>query len=53
MSKLQSSFIKITIRYLCSPINFLHISEHYFLRTPLEGCICDLLNFLFSLIFIH
>ena len=27
--KLQSSFIEITIRHGCSPVNLLHISEHF------------------------
>ena len=36
--KLQSNFIEITLRHGCSPVNFLHISGHFFLRTPLSGC---------------
>ena len=48
--KLQNSFIKIALRYWCSPVNLLHISEHYFLSTPLKGCFRDLFKFLFSLI---
>ena len=38
--KLQSDFIETTLRHGYSPVNLLHIifSEHFFLRTPLEGC---------------
>ena len=34
--KVQSNFIEITLRHMCSPVNLLHI--HLFLRTPLDGC---------------
>ena len=37
----------IALRYGCSPVNLQHISEHLFIRTPLEGCFCCMLgNFL-------
>ena len=37
-TKLQSNFIEITLQHGCSPVNFLDLSEHFFLRTPLKGC---------------
>ena len=37
--KLQTNFIEITLRHGCSPVNLLHILEHFFLGTPLSGCI--------------
>ena len=30
--------LQITLRQGCSPVNLLHLSEHLFLRTPLDGC---------------
>ena len=33
-----SPTIEIAVQQGCSPVNLLHISEHLFLRTPLEGC---------------
>ena len=38
--KLQSNFIKITLRHGCSPVNLLCILEYLFLRKPLDGCAC-------------
>ena len=32
------NFIEITLRHGFSLVNLLHISEHLFLRTSLEGC---------------
>ena len=31
---------KMALRHGCSPVNLQHISEHCFLRTPLEGSFC-------------
>ena len=39
-TKLQSNFINVTLWQKCSPVNLLHISKHFFLRTPLAGCYC-------------
>ena len=39
--KLQRNFIEITCWHGCSPVNLLHISEHFFLGTPLRGCFCS------------
>ena len=36
--KLQSNFFEIALRYGYSPVNLLHISEHLFFRSPLDGC---------------
>ena len=36
--KLLCSFIEITFRHGCSPINLLHIFKYLFLKTSLEGC---------------
>ena len=36
-----NSFIETTLRHGCSPVNLLHISEHLFLRTPLDSCFCN------------
>ena len=36
MNKLQSNFIEITLRHGCSPVTLLYISEHLFLRTPVD-----------------
>ena len=36
-NKVGSNFIEVTLRHGCSPVNLLHISEHLFLRTPLEA----------------
>ena len=38
--KLQSNFNEITLRHGCSTVNLLHISEHLFLGTTLDGCFC-------------
>ena len=32
--------MEITLRHRCSPVNFLHISEHLFMRIPLKDCLC-------------
>ena len=37
-----SNFIEITLLHGCSPVNVLHIVEHLFLRTSLDGCFCIL-----------
>ena len=37
--KLQSSFIEITLRHGCSPVNLLYIFSTLSLRIPLEGCL--------------
>ena len=34
----KCNFNKIALRYGWSPVNLLHISEHLFLRTRLDGC---------------
>ena len=39
-SKFTEELSKITLH--SSPVNLLHISEHRFVRTPLEGCFCIL-----------
>ena len=36
--KLQSHFIKITLWHGCFPVNFCIFLEHFFLKTPLQGC---------------
>ena len=36
--KLQSNFIKITLRLKCSPVNLLHIFRNLSQETPLDGC---------------
>ena len=36
--KLLCSFIEITLRHGCSPVNLLHIFRTLFLGTPLGGC---------------
>ena len=33
-----NNFIEIALRHECSPVNLLHISEHLFQNTPLDGC---------------
>ena len=40
LMKLQSSFIEITLRHECFPVNLLNISGHPFIRTSQEGCFC-------------
>ena len=40
LTELQSSFMEITLRHWCSPVNLLQVAEHLFLRTPLDGCFC-------------
>ena len=35
----EFDFDKVVLQ-LCSPVNLLHILEHLFLGTPLEGCFC-------------
>ena len=37
LTKLQSNFTEMKLRHGCSPVNLLHILEHLFLRTPLNG----------------
>ena len=32
--------MEITLRHRCSPVNFLLISEHLFMRIPLKDCLC-------------
>ena len=36
-NKVASNFTEVTLRHGCSPVNLLHISEHLFLRIPLEA----------------
>ena len=38
---LQGNFIEITLRQGCCPVNLMHILEHLFLRTTLDGCFCN------------
>ena len=38
--KLQSNFIEITLRHVCSPVNLLDFSEHVFVKTPLTAAAC-------------
>ena len=35
---LKCDFSKLQSNFEGSPVSLLHISEHFFLRTPLEGC---------------
>ena len=35
---LQSNFTETILLHGCSPVNLLHISEHFFLGTSLGGC---------------
>ena len=37
---MQSHFLDITLWHGCSPVICCIFSEHPFLKTPLEGCIC-------------
>ena len=34
----KCNLIEITLRHWCSPVNLLQFSEHFFRRTPLDGC---------------
>ena len=36
--KLLCNFIEMAIQHGCSPVNLLHILEHFFIRTPMESC---------------
>ena len=38
--KLLCNFIETAIWHGCFPVNLLHISEHLFLRPPLDSCFC-------------
>ena len=40
LTKLQSNFIEITLWHGRSPVNFQQVSEHLFLKAPLDGCVC-------------
>ena len=40
--KLLCSFIEITFRHGCSPVNLLHIFKNLFIRMFLNGCFCKL-----------
>ena len=42
--KLQSSFIEITLRHGCSPVNFLHIFETPFPKNTSDGLLLNLLD---------
>ena len=42
--KLQSNFIKITLRHGCPTVNLLHIFRTSFPRASLEGCFCSVLS---------
>ena len=32
--------IKVKLQIVSSPVNLLHISEHLFIRAPMDGCFC-------------
>ena len=38
--KLIYNFIEVALRHGCTRVNLLHISEHLFIRTPTEVCLC-------------
>ena len=42
--KLQNKFIEIVLRHWCSSVNLLHFFRTPFLRTPLEGCFCNIFS---------